>query len=151
MSFIVDSKQEKEPIAVIPEGCGPESRTSDGGFSRFPGILTNVARHSKAGKVWVHLDVQDGMLVLGVKDDGVGISPESGSLSRSGCSACESAPRSLADRSKLRGFLAKERRSLCVCQFNEPIHGLCRSSPFGDFLGRCFRFVKIFEPRNNAI
>jgi signal transduction histidine kinase len=37
----------------------------------------NVARHSKAGKVWVHLDVQDGMLVLGVEDDGVGISPES--------------------------------------------------------------------------
>jgi hypothetical protein len=47
----------------------------------------------------------------------------SGSLSRSGCSACESAPRSLADRSKLRGFPAKERRSLCVCQFNELIHG----------------------------
>jgi PAS domain S-box-containing protein len=45
-------------------------------FRIFQEILTNVARHSKAGKVWVYLDVQDGMLALEVEDDGVGISPE---------------------------------------------------------------------------
>ena len=46
-------------------------------FRIFQEILTNVARHSKSGKVCVHLDVKDGMLLLEVEDDGVGISPES--------------------------------------------------------------------------
>jgi PAS domain S-box-containing protein len=45
-------------------------------FRIFQEILTNVARHSKAGKIWVHLDAQEGMLTLEVEDDGVGISPE---------------------------------------------------------------------------
>ena len=44
-------------------------------FRIFQEILTNVARHSKAEKLWVHLDVQDGMLVLEVEDNGVGIAP----------------------------------------------------------------------------
>jgi two-component system, NarL family, sensor histidine kinase UhpB len=45
-------------------------------FRIFQEILTNVARHSKAGKIWVHLDAQDQMLTLEVEDDGIGISPE---------------------------------------------------------------------------
>jgi PAS domain S-box-containing protein len=45
-------------------------------FRIFQEILTNIARHSKAGKVWVHLDAQDGILTLEVEDNGVGISPE---------------------------------------------------------------------------
>jgi PAS domain S-box-containing protein len=45
-------------------------------FRTFQEILTNVARHSKAEKVWVNLDAQDGILMLEVEDNGVGISPE---------------------------------------------------------------------------
>jgi hypothetical protein len=45
-------------------------------FRIFQEIITNVARHSKAGKVWVHLEVQDGMVALEVEDNGVGISPD---------------------------------------------------------------------------
>ena len=44
-------------------------------FRIFQEILTNVARHSKAGKVWIYLDAQDGMVALEVEDNGVGISP----------------------------------------------------------------------------
>jgi PAS domain S-box-containing protein len=50
-------------------------------FRIFQEILTNVARHSKAGKIWVHLGAQDGEVVLEVEDDGVGISPEAVSQS----------------------------------------------------------------------
>lgn len=65
-------------ILSVPEEDVDVSREqSTAVFRIFQEILTNVARHSKAGKVWVHLDVQDGMLVLEVEDDGVGISPES--------------------------------------------------------------------------
>jgi PAS domain S-box-containing protein len=44
-------------------------------FRIFQEILTNVARHSKAKKLWVHLDLQDGMVVLEVEDNGIGIAP----------------------------------------------------------------------------
>jgi PAS domain S-box-containing protein len=44
-------------------------------FRIFQEILTNVARHSKAGKVWVNLEEQDGMVVLEVEDNGIGILP----------------------------------------------------------------------------
>ena len=44
-------------------------------FRIFQEILTNVARHSKAGKVWVNLEEQEGMVVLEVEDDGIGILP----------------------------------------------------------------------------
>jgi PAS domain S-box-containing protein len=45
-------------------------------FRIFQEILTNVARHAKAAKLWVHLDVEDRMVVLEVEDDGVGISSD---------------------------------------------------------------------------
>jgi PAS domain S-box-containing protein len=48
-------------------------------FRIFQEILTNVTRHSKAGKVWIHLDAQDGEVVLEVEDDGIGISSEAAS------------------------------------------------------------------------
>ena len=51
-------------------------------FRIFQEIVTNIARHSKAEKVWIHLHAQDGMVVLEVEDNGVGISPEA--LSRYG-------------------------------------------------------------------
>jgi PAS domain S-box-containing protein len=51
-------------------------------FRIFQEIVTNIARHSKAEKVWIHLHQQEGMVVLEVEDNGVGISPEA--LSQSG-------------------------------------------------------------------
>ena len=44
-------------------------------FRIFQEILTNVARHAQATKVWVHLGEEQGAIVLEVEDNGVGISP----------------------------------------------------------------------------
>ena len=38
-------------------------------------ILTNVARHAQATKVWVYLGEEQGAVGLEVEDNGVGISP----------------------------------------------------------------------------
>ncbi len=43
-------------------------------FRIFQESLTNVARHAQATKIWVHLGEEHGAIVLGVEDDGVGIS-----------------------------------------------------------------------------
>jgi PAS domain S-box-containing protein len=43
-------------------------------FRIFQESLTNVARHARATKVWVHLAEENGAIVLEVEDDGVGIS-----------------------------------------------------------------------------
>jgi signal transduction histidine kinase len=45
-------------------------------FRIFQEIVTNIARHSKAERAWIHLHAQEGMVVLEVEDNGVGISPE---------------------------------------------------------------------------
>jgi signal transduction histidine kinase len=45
-------------------------------FRIFQEILTNVARHARAQRVWVNLELQEGMVVLEVEDDGVGISSD---------------------------------------------------------------------------
>jgi PAS domain S-box-containing protein len=64
-------------IVKVPEADLEISREQATAFFRiFQEILTNVARHSKAGKLWVHLTAEDGEVVLEVEDDGVGISPE---------------------------------------------------------------------------
>lgn len=64
-------------ILDIPEEDLDVSREQATAFFRiFQEIITNVARHSKAGKVWVHLELQNGMVTLEVEDNGVGISPE---------------------------------------------------------------------------
>ena len=44
-------------------------------FRIFQEILTNVARHAQATKVWVHLGEEQDGIVLEVEDNGVGISP----------------------------------------------------------------------------
>ena len=44
-------------------------------FRIFQEILTNVARHAQATKVWVHLGEEEDAIVLEVEDNGVGISP----------------------------------------------------------------------------
>jgi PAS domain S-box-containing protein len=44
-------------------------------FRIFQEILTNVARHAHATKLWVYLGEADGALALEVEDNGVGISP----------------------------------------------------------------------------
>jgi signal transduction histidine kinase len=41
--------------------------------------LTNVVRHAQARAVWLDLVVQDGFLVLTVRDDGCGMGAERGS------------------------------------------------------------------------
>lgn len=41
-------------------------------FRIFQEILTNIARHSKAERVWIHLRGQEGMVALEVEDNGVG-------------------------------------------------------------------------------
>jgi PAS domain S-box-containing protein len=67
-------------IVNVPEEELEVSREQATAFFRiFQEILTNVARHSKAGRLWVHLTVQDAEVVLEVEDDGVGISPEAAS------------------------------------------------------------------------
>jgi PAS domain S-box-containing protein len=43
-------------------------------FRIFQEILTNVARHAQAGKIWVHLEEDHETIVLEVEDDGLGIS-----------------------------------------------------------------------------
>jgi signal transduction histidine kinase len=45
-------------------------------FRIFQEILTNVARHARAAKVWVYLGEDHGGIVLEVEGDGVGISQE---------------------------------------------------------------------------
>jgi PAS domain S-box-containing protein len=44
-------------------------------FRIFQEILTNVARHAQAAKVWVYLGEEQDAIVLEVEDNGVGISP----------------------------------------------------------------------------
>jgi len=64
-------------IVSVPEEDLALNREQATAFFRiFQEILTNVARHSRAGKIWVHLGAQDREVVLEVEDDGVGISPE---------------------------------------------------------------------------
>ena len=41
----------------------------------FEEILTNVARHAKATKLWVRLGEEDDVVILEVEDDGIGFSP----------------------------------------------------------------------------
>ena len=63
-------------ISVTEEDLGLSREQATAFFRIFQEIITNVARHSKALKVWVHLEVRDGMVALEVEDNGVGISPE---------------------------------------------------------------------------
>ena len=62
--------------ATLPEEDAPVSRDQATALFRiFQEILTNVARHAQASKVWVHLGEEHHAIVLEVEDDGVGISP----------------------------------------------------------------------------
>ncbi|HWZ47888.1 MAG TPA: PAS domain-containing protein [Herbaspirillum sp.] len=44
-------------------------------FRIFQEATTNILRHAKAGKVWISLDRRGAMILLRVRDDGVGIRP----------------------------------------------------------------------------
>lgn len=44
-------------------------------FRIFQEILTNIARHAQATKVWVHLEEEKDKITMEVEDNGVGISP----------------------------------------------------------------------------
>ena len=60
---------------TLPGDDPPVSRDQATALFRiFQEILTNVARHAQAAKVWVHLGEEHDAIVLEVEDDGVGIS-----------------------------------------------------------------------------
>jgi len=62
-------------LNIIEEDLDLSREQATAIFRIFQEILTNVARHSKAEKLWVDLDVRDGMVVLEVEDNGIGIAP----------------------------------------------------------------------------
>jgi len=62
-------------LNIIEEDLDLSREQATAIFRIFQEILTNVARHSKAEKLWVDLDVRDGMVVLEVDDNGIGIAP----------------------------------------------------------------------------
>ena len=67
-------------VVRVPEEELELSREQATAFFRiFQEILTNVARHARADRVWVNLELQEGMVVLEVEDNGVGISPNAAS------------------------------------------------------------------------
>jgi PAS domain S-box-containing protein len=70
------------PADVAP----PEGGLAIAVFRIFQEVLSNIARHSKAGRVWIRLDVDappEPTLYLEVRDDGVGTSPAVLEASRS--------------------------------------------------------------------
>jgi signal transduction histidine kinase len=62
-------------LNIIEEDLDLSREQATAIFRIFQEALTNVARHSKAEKLWVQLDVHDGMVVLEVEDNGIGIDP----------------------------------------------------------------------------
>jgi signal transduction histidine kinase len=44
-------------------------------FRIFQEATTNILRHAKAGKVWISVDRRGAMILLRVRDDGIGIGP----------------------------------------------------------------------------
>ena len=52
-------------------------------FRIFQELLTNIVRHAKATKVMVRLSVNDEILTLNVRDDGIGISEKNKKDSKS--------------------------------------------------------------------
>jgi two-component system sensor kinase len=62
-------------LNIIEEDLDLSREEATAIFRIFQEVLTNVARHSKAEKIWVQLDVHDGMVVLEVEDNGIGIDP----------------------------------------------------------------------------
>lgn len=64
----------------------PEGGRAIAVFRIFQEILSNVARHARASRVWIRITVDDPpgpVLYLDVRDDGVGTTPESLSAPRS--------------------------------------------------------------------
>jgi hypothetical protein len=76
MSFIVDSKQEKEPIAVIPEEDVDLSREQATAvfrvFQEYSPMLRAIQRLARSGSISMYRTECSCL-----KDDGVGISSES--------------------------------------------------------------------------
>ncbi len=66
----------KPEFNLCREPANLASDVSIGLFRIFQEIMTNVARHAQATKVQINLSDNDEMIVLIVKDDGVGITPE---------------------------------------------------------------------------
>jgi PAS domain S-box-containing protein len=70
-------------LAITPENVKLEPDLSTVIYRIFQETLTNVTRHARADKVDAKLEVADGKIVLEIKDNGIGISDEEISGSRS--------------------------------------------------------------------
>ncbi|MFC1583147.1 PAS domain S-box protein [Candidatus Neomarinimicrobiota bacterium] len=70
-------------LAITPENVKLEPDLSTVIYRIFQETLTNVTRHAQADKVDAKLEVAGGMIVLEIKDNGIGISDEKISGSRS--------------------------------------------------------------------
>jgi PAS domain S-box-containing protein len=65
-------------IKVSPAASPVPPPIAEAVFRVYQELLTNVARHAAASRVEVRLAQQDGQLILEVRDNGCGISPEAG-------------------------------------------------------------------------
>ncbi len=66
-------------IHVTAGVAAPEGGVAIAVFRIFQEVLSNIARHAQATKVWIRIDVDappDPVLYLEVRDDGVGTAPE---------------------------------------------------------------------------
>jgi PAS domain S-box-containing protein len=70
-------------LAITPEDVKLEPDLSTVIYRIFQETLTNVTRHAQASKVDAKLEVADGKIVLEIKDNGIGISDDKISGSRS--------------------------------------------------------------------
>ncbi len=63
-------------VTICPEGLGLDKDLSTALFRIFQEALTNVLRHAKATKVEAMLTNRDGAVMLGISDNGIGITEE---------------------------------------------------------------------------
>ena len=66
-------------IHVTAGVAEPGGRVAIAVFRIFQEVLSNIARHARAGHVWIRIDVDappDPVLYLEVRDDGIGTTPE---------------------------------------------------------------------------
>jgi PAS domain S-box-containing protein len=66
----------KVTLELCPDGCVLPDDLGSSAFRILQESLTNVTRHSRAGRVWIRLEQTTGLLTLEVADDGVGIPTE---------------------------------------------------------------------------
>lgn len=78
--FVDNAELEADLQVVVPAGTpAPQGGQAAAVFRIFQEILSNVARHARARRLWIRIDVDpppQPVLYIEVRDDGVGASPE---------------------------------------------------------------------------